>query len=191
MENSVLATTRFTVDQKASRLTVQAFASGLASVMAHCPTFGVRDFLGDIVVSTPIPDRATCRLAIRSASLDIIDDVTRQDRQAIEKTMFHEVLEIAKFPEILFECSQVTLAKIAESMHRVSAVGTLTLHGVKAKQPVNCQAVIGEDTLRIYGDCTLLQSDYGITIASVAGGTLKLRNEVRMAFFLIARKLSK
>lgn len=188
MENALLPSTKFAVDNRASRLTVQAFASGLASVMAHCPTFAIREFTGEVSVSAPRPERGTCRLSIRASSLDIMDDVTRQDRQAIEKTMFQEVLEIAKFPEIVFEAPQVSLAKIGENMHRVSSVGSLSLHGVKSRQSVNCQAVIGEDTLRIYGDCTLLQTDFNITIASVAGGTLKLRNELRMAFFLIARK---
>ena len=51
-----------------------------------------------------------------------------------------------------------------------------------------CQAVFGEDSIRIYGDCTLLQTDFNIEIASVANGTMKLRNELRLAFFLIARR---
>jgi len=32
------------------------------------------------------------------------------------------------------------------------------------------------------------QSEYGITIASIAGGTLKMKDELKVAFFIVARK---
>jgi polyisoprenoid-binding protein YceI len=188
MSTAIQTSTHYTIDAKASRFTVQAFASGLVSVIAHCPTFSARDFTGDVKLSMPAQDKASCRLVFRAASLDLMDDVTQQDRREIEKTMFHEVLHIQKFPEIAFESSQITITKVSGNMHRVSSEGTLSLHGVTARHAMSCQAVFGEDSIRIYGDCTLLQTDFNITIASVANGALKLRNELRLAFFLIARR---
>jgi hypothetical protein len=44
------------------------------------------------------------------------------------------------------------------------------------------------DTLRAYGEFTLLQSDYSIKIASIAGATLKLQDELKFAFYVIGRK---
>ena len=34
----------------------------------------------------------------------------------------------------------------------------------------------------------LLQSDYGIRVASIAGGTLKLQDELKFSFYVVARK---
>jgi hypothetical protein len=33
-----------------------------------------------------------------------------------------------------------------------------------------------------------MQSDYGLRIASVAGGTLKLKDELRCAYFILGRR---
>jgi len=188
MDTSVVASTQYMIDSKSSRFTVQAFASGLAAVVAHCPTFSIREFTGDVQLSMPSLEKASCHLVVRAGSLEIMDEVGQQDRRQIENTMFQEVLHIQRFPEIVFKSSQISVNKISPNMHRVSAEGSLSLHGVTARHVMACQAVFGEDSIRIYGDCTLLQTDFNIEIASVANGTMKLRNELRLAFFLIARR---
>jgi hypothetical protein len=38
---------RFALDAKVSQFTVHAFASGLASVVAHDPKFAIREFSGE------------------------------------------------------------------------------------------------------------------------------------------------
>jgi hypothetical protein len=48
--------------------------------------------------------------------------------------------------------------------------------------------VAGEDSLRAQGSFSLLQSDYGMKIASVAGGTLKLKDELKFAYFIVCRR---
>jgi hypothetical protein len=47
---------------------------------------------------------------------------------------------------------------------------------------------LGVDTFRAYGEFTLLQSDYSIKIASLAGATLKLQDELKFVFYVIGRK---
>ena len=62
------------------------------------------------------------------------------------------------------------------------------LHGVTNQMNFTSQVVVGEDTLRGYGNFVVNQSEYGITIASIAGGTLKMKDELKVAFFIVARK---
>jgi len=38
------------------------------------------------------------------------------------------------------------------------------------------------------GDFSILQSDYNIALVSVAGGALKLKDELKFAFDIVARK---
>jgi hypothetical protein len=48
--------------------------------------------------------------------------------------------------------------------------------------------VIGEDTLRGYGSFLVKQTEYAIPMASIAGGTLKMKDELKVAFFIVAKK---
>jgi hypothetical protein len=53
---------------------------------------------------------------------------------------------------------------------------------------LDAQIVVGEDTLRAQGSFSLMQPDYGLKVASVAGGTLKLRDELKCHFFIIGSR---
>jgi hypothetical protein len=50
------------------------------------------------------------------------------------------------------------------------------------------QVRIDGDTLRAYGEFSLRQTDYNIKLASVAGGTIKLKDELKFTFDMAARK---
>jgi hypothetical protein len=50
-------------------------------------------------------------------------------------------------------------------------------------------AVMG-DMLRVFGEFTLRQTDYRIKLASVAGGALKLKDELKFTFDIVARRKS-
>ncbi|HKN59570.1 MAG TPA: YceI family protein [Candidatus Acidoferrales bacterium] len=184
MENQV----RFVFDAKASQLTIHAFASGLVAVVAHNPRFGVRDFSGEAAFVSGTLAQASIRLSIKANSLSLIDEVSEYDLREIQRVTFDEVLESKTFPEIVFESSRVTVAKVSENLYRATIMGSLMLHGVTHEHNFNAQVVVGEDSLRGYGDSTLKQTDYGIQIASIAGGTLKMKDEVKIAFFIIGRK---
>ena len=54
------------------------------------------------------------------------------------------------------------------------------LHGVTNGQSFFSQVAFGVDPFRAYGEFTLLQSDYGIRVASIAGETLKLQDEAKI-----------
>jgi polyisoprenoid-binding protein YceI len=99
-----------------------------------------------------------------------------------------EVLETDRFPEIVYESTEVKLEKQKEDLYRVLVGGRLKLHGVTNDHEFVAQVALGVDTARAYGNFTLLQSDYNIRIASIAGGTLKLQDELKFSFYAVARK---
>ena len=178
----------FAIDVKASLITVQAFASGIVAVIAHSPKFAMRDVSGDIKFAGETPENASLRTAVRLGSLEIMDEVNAADRREIERVMFDEVLECRAFPLTEFRSNRVMATKTGENMYRVNVSGELSLHGVTRKLAFDSQLVVGEDTLRGQGSFGVLQSDFNLKIASVASGTLKLRDELRIGFFLIARR---
>jgi hypothetical protein len=45
-----------------------------------------------------------------------------------------------------------------------------------------------EDSLRAFGNFSLLQTDYDLKLASAAGGALKVKDELKFSFNILARK---
>ena len=102
--------------------------------------------------------------------------------------MNDEVLETKKFPEVLFESSNMSGDRLKDNLNRVNVEGQLVLHGVTNGQSFFSQVAFGVDSFRAYGEFSLLQSDFGIRVASVAGGTLKLQDELKFSFYVVGRK---
>lgn len=179
---------RFVFDPKASQLTVHAFASGLASVVAHNPKFAIQEFSGEAKFQSGTLAQAAVRMDIKVGSMALMDEVSEYDRREIQRVTFEEVLESESFPRIEFQSSQVIVTKVSENLYKAAITGDLTLHGVTNAQRFEAQVVAGEDSLRGYGNFAVKQTSFGIRIASIANGTLKMKDELKIAFFIIARK---
>lgn len=180
---------RYVIDTKASTFTVKAFATGLLSALGHNPTISIPDIHGEVHFSSSIPDDASLRLVIQAASLVDTDDISKKDRQEIERQMHDDVLEADGFPEIIYDCPRVSSTqKISEGVFSVSLDGELTLHGVTNRQPITARVTLSSDLLRAKGDFSIKQSDYDIRPVSAAGGTIKLKDELKLSFDIAARK---
>jgi polyisoprenoid-binding protein YceI len=179
---------RYLVDTRASQFTVQAFASGLIAVIAHSPKIAIRDWSGVVQLASTTLERASLKVRVKSASLEVLDELADADRREIHRVMNQEVLESERFPEITYDSTEVSAEKVRDDLYRLNMRGRLTLHGVSNDQELVAQASLGVDSARAYGTFTLLQSDYDIHIASIAGGTLKLQDELKFSFYIVARK---
>ncbi len=181
---------QYAIDAKASQFTVQAFASGLISAVAHSPKIAIRDWTGTASFVPDSLDQAKIRVVIRASSLQVLGELRETDRRELHRVMYEEVLETARYPEIVFESSFITADKRKEALYRVNVEGRLSLHGVTNSQSFFSEVAFGVDTLRAHGEFSLLQSDYSIKIASIAGGTLKLQDELKFRFYIVARQAS-
>ena len=185
------ATVRYSIDSSASKFLLQAFSTGLFSAFAHNPTIAIRDFQGDIsfTLDNGVVKDAGLHLRIRPESLEVVDDISEKDRQEIQHRMLTEVLETDRFPEIAYECSGVTASGNADR-YWLALKGDLSLHGVTHPLPVSARVVINGDALRASGECTVRQSDYDIAAVSAAGGTIKIKDELKFTFDIAGRKQS-
>jgi polyisoprenoid-binding protein YceI len=186
--DTVGATLRYTLDRSSSKFTVQAFASGMLSALGHSPTFAVRDFSGEATVSPSAPGQASLNMKIRASSLQVMDDVKSSDRREMENAMNQSVLESEKYPEIAFESTGVSSNLVSEGRYQVNMIGNLSLHGVTKSIAVPLQLAFLGDMFRASGECPLSQSSFGIKPVSVAGGSLKLKDELKLTFDIVARK---
>jgi polyisoprenoid-binding protein YceI len=182
--------TQYVIDTKASQFTLQAFASGLISVVAHSPKIAVRDWQGEVQFVPDSVEDARLSIRAKTRSLEVLDELSRDDRRQLQRVMYEEVLEIERFPEFTFESFAIEANRQKESLFQCGIKGRLTLHGVSNSQSFAAQVAFGVDSFRAYGEFTVLQTDYGITVAQIAGGTLKLQNELKCSFYVIGRRKS-
>ena len=178
----------YLIDGRASRFAVRAFASGMLAVMGHNPTVGIREFSGEMSFDPEKIEAGSFRFVVKADSLSVQDDVSDKDRREMERLMNQEVLETAKFPEIRYEASDITVTKMSEMLYSAALNGELTLHGVTRRQPINARVTLLGSMLRASGDFTLDQTDYNIKLVSVAGGVLKVKDELKFSFAIVARK---
>jgi polyisoprenoid-binding protein YceI len=187
-ETPPATTVRYLIDGKKSTFTVRAFATGLLSAFGHNPAIAIPEFEGEIFLNPEAVEQSSLRLVIHSASLNDADDVSEKDRNEINRAMHQEVLESDSFPEIVYECSSLSAGKTGEGQYGLTLNGELTLHGVTRAQPVSARVWLNGDKLRAAGDFSVRQSDYEIRPVSAAGGTIKLKDELKLSFDISARK---
>jgi polyisoprenoid-binding protein YceI len=179
---------RYKIDVGMSRFTARAFATGLFSSLGHNPTLAIREYAGEAGFLPDGIQQASIKISVQSASLAVTDDVSQKDRAEIESRMRRDVLEISQYPEIVFESSQIVANKLGDDSYAANVTGNMTLHGVTRSETIYAQVSVTGDTFRAYGELSLKQTDYGIKLVSVAGGTLKVKDEVKIAFDFTARK---
>jgi polyisoprenoid-binding protein YceI len=171
-----------------SRFTVQAFAGGLMSFLAHSPTFLVGDFAGELRLDPETLAGASLQLTVRADSLTLVDRVRPADREEIEGRMRGEVLETRLYPEIRFDSAEISGRPVAAHQYQLHINGRLSLHGVTNPLGVDAQLQVYTDGVRLTGEAPLRLSEYRIRPVTALGGAIRLNDQLRVAFDLVAWK---
>lgn len=179
---------RYRIDPGRSRFMVKAFATGMLSAFAHNPTIAIRDFTGEVEFAPDSPERSSLNIRIQSGSLQVADEVSDKDRREMERQIREEVLETDRYPEIVFESTNVSADRIMASQYRAKIKGNLTLRGLTRDCEITAQIIAGPDTLRAHGEFPLKQSDFNIKPVTAVGGTIKLKDELKFTFDIVAHK---
>jgi len=179
---------RYVFDKNASRFTVQAFATGMLSAFGHNPTIGIRDFAGDVQFVVDTYEQAALSLSIDTTSFEVLDEMKRDDRAKLQQAMNDDVLDVAHYPTATFVSQQITVQKVSAELLQAKVTGDLTLRGNTQNQSFDARVTLLGAMLRVSGDFTIRQSDYGIKPVSFAGGALRLKDDLKFTFELVARQ---
>jgi len=182
-----IAGARYRIDAGQSQFVIRAFAGGFLSALAHDHNIAIRQFEGETDFTYGTVEPASLRMSIKAASLAVTDKVSEKDRQKIESTMRDEVLEVSKYPEITFKSDSVNAEKTGEARYQAKITGEIMLHGVSRPLTIAAQLEFGDKVLRARGGFTLKQSSFSIKPVSVAGGTIKVKDELKITFDIISR----
>jgi polyisoprenoid-binding protein YceI len=177
---------RYRIDAGQSRFVVRAFAGGFLSALAHDHTISIREFDGETDFTYGTVEPGSLQIRIKADSLAVTDKISEKDRQKIETTMRDEVLEVSKYPEITFRSSGVSATKTGDAQYQARIPGDVTLHGVTRPLTITAQLEFGDKVLHAKGAFVLKQSSFGIKPVSVAGGTIKVKDELKFTFDIVA-----
>jgi len=160
------------IDTARSTLTVFVYKSGLFSAFGddHVITAPVaRGWLAD-------PPSAAVEVSVRAADLRVTDPKLAADRRAEvqAKMLSADVLDVEKFPDITFASTSIEAA----GADRWNVAGRLTLHG--RSRDIKFAVTRAGNIYR--GEALIRQQDFGIEPVRVAGGTVKVKDEVKVAF---------
>ena len=163
------------LDPKRSTITVRVFKSGL-----------FRAFADDHVIEAPLAegsldDSATpaVNISIDVRGMRVLDpNLSPKDRREVQTRMLGpEVLDGDRFPRIRFRAVAIQ----PKDAGRWSVRGELELHG--QTHPVTLDVVREQGHYK--GSTSLKQSDFGITPISIAGGAVKVKDEIKIDFDIV------
>ncbi len=182
------ALVNFQIDKAVSRFQVQAFATGLLSSFGHNPRIAIRDYEAELRSVPDSFEKAYLKVTVQMGRMEVLDEMKRDDQKKLEQEMYEKVLDVSHYPTAVYKSKEIIVQKVADGRLHAGVNGELSFHGVT--QPLTLQAnvsVLGT-MLRIGGDFTFRQSDYGIKPTSFAAGALRLKDELKFTFDLVARK---
>src|SRR5947209_4379083 len=155
------------IDIRKSVMTVRVYKAGVFSAFGH-----------DHEISAPLAagsaDTATHHVELRmdAGALRVRDSkASEKDRNQIQTTMLGpEVLDSERHPEIVFRSTEAEpMGQGSWSLH-----GDLTLHG--QTRPVTVQ--VSDRDGHYIGSSLLKLTDFGIKPVRIAGGTVKVKDEI-------------
>ncbi len=163
------------IDPAHSTLDVLVYKSGLFSALAD-----------NHVIRAPIADGRInddgdllVELFVKSAELTVMDPGLSADKRADVAARMHgpDVLDSAQYPTIRFVSQRI----VAEGPSQWRVAGQLTLHGVS--RPVSGLVTLRDGHYR--GSMSIRQRDFGIQPISIAGGAVKVKDDLRITFDIV------
>ncbi len=178
---------RYRIDARRSEFTVQAFSEGMLSFMGHNPTFAVRRYGGEVQFSADNQSVDSMLLVVETETLQLLDNVKEKDAAEIENAMLDDVLETRRFTEIVLVSKDVKMRQVAQTKFLAEITGELSLHGVTLRNRIEVEAEISNENLRAWGEFWLRQSDYNIKQYKALGGSLRVKDAVKVSFDIAAQ----
>ena len=181
--------TTYEIDSSRSTMEIDVFREGFFKAFGHDHLVAAKEFSGRVLFDANNVESSSATFRVATKSLTVIDPgESEKDRNSVQTTMRgKEVLDVEQFPEVTFSSTGGSKAEKKGEKWGVTIAGTLKLHGVEKPVylPVTVSLVGNELVAR--GEFSVLQTEYGITPVKVAGGTVKVKDRLRIRFEMHGR----
>jgi polyisoprenoid-binding protein YceI len=160
------------IDPAQSKLTVHVFKTGLFAFAADNHEISAPISAGEMSGDPP----SSVKLTVETAHMTVLDPQTAADKRAqVQARMVGpDVLDVDKYPTIEFTSTSIQAAPSGG----LDVTGALTIHGTTRTIHLHVTEANGRYT----GSTTLKQTDFGIRPITIAGGTVKVKDEIRIDF---------
>ncbi len=178
----------FTADSGQSRAMIDVGKAGAFSFAGHTHEVEAPLKSGVVRFDQDAPARSDVRLEFNAAAMRVTGKgESADDVPKVQETMVGEqVLDVKKYPTIVFESTSVTAKGAAPSLE-LTVAGKMTIHGVT--KAVNAPVAVKIDgaSLTATGKFQIKQTDFGIKPISI-GGVVKVKDELAVMFTVVARE---
>ena len=123
------------------------------------------------------------RVVSRQMKLEADKSLSAGQQAEVERTMQTQVLESEKYPDIRFRSTSIEPA----SQDTWVVHGELSLHG--QTRPVT--TTVRKQENAYVGRCQIKQSDFGIAPVRVAGGMVRVKDELDIQFSVLPGSISR
>ena len=178
----------FTVEPERSRAMIDVGKAGAFSFAGHTHEVEAPISGGVVHLDPDAPGKSAVRLEFNAAAMRVTGKgESAGDAAKVQETMLGEqVLDVKKFPVILFESTSVTAKGAAPSLE-LAVTGRMTIHGVTKAVTAPVSVKLDGATLTATGRFQIKQTDFGIRPISI-GGVVKVKDELNLTFTLVARE---
>ena len=170
-----LAAADRSIDVEHSTLKIHVGKAGLFSAAGHDHRV-TAPFAGGSINDGESPQVA---FTVDARKLTLVEDnkLSAEQQAEVEHTMHTKVLQSESYPLISFHSTKIGRTGV----NRWIVYGELTLHG--QSRPIQADVRYGEGAYT--GRATIKQTDFGINPVSVAGGVVKVKNELEIQFVVV------
>lgn len=180
---------RLTVDPASSQITIQVGRSGIFGFAGHDHEVVGPIGSGEIALDSSTLARSSVTLTIPTRALKVTGKgEPKKDVAEVQRAMEQDVLDVARHPTIRFDSRQVKVTAPSESTPSLAITGDLTLHGATRSITVPVQVRLDGRTLTATGTVTIRQTAFGIKPVTAGGGTVKVKDELRVTFRIVAKE---
>ncbi len=167
-----LSASEHAIDTARSKITIHVGKAGLFSAAGH--EHEVSAPIAEGAIDDSDPGRVWFR--VTASTMTVLPEA---DQAAVQGTMQAKVLESDKYPEIKFESTSIR--KVGDGVWLVT--GKLTLHG--ATNSITTE--VHYTNAAYIGEARIKQTQFGIEPYRAAGGAVKVKDELKIDFVVIAK----
>jgi polyisoprenoid-binding protein YceI len=181
------APVEYVIDTKASRVTIDVGKSGLFAFLGHTHEVVAPVANGAVQLDRENPSRSTVRLEFDARTLRVTGKgEPAEDVPEVQRTMQREVLEVSRFPRIIFASRDISVVEQTGGHLRLRIAGDLAVHGVTRRQTTDVVVNFDSERITATGNLILKQTEFGIERVSAGAGTVRVKDELEIHFRFVA-----
>jgi len=190
VEASRAETARYSVDAERSRVSIHVGKAGAFKFAGHEHDVIARLLEGEVVAVPEDLGRSTVKLRFETAGLRVSEKgEPAGDAPKVQETMLGpKLLDAERHPSIAFVSTEVTGKAASAAAYELEVSGDLTLHGTTRRVKLPVRVELKGETLEATGRLPLEQTAFGLKPVSAGAGTVKVKDEVRIDFSIVAKK---